>query len=218
MPRVIEYLRAHPIMVIALAVGVAGGLVLALTAPPPPQTPVVTPAPPVTVATPAAPQATPPAPVPTPVPAPTPTPRVVAGPVDAGRPDPFAPLVRAETGAAAERPGLVPPPAPLPPPLFPGQTPQQPGVTPSPTPPPKEASTAELVGILGDGAGAAIIKLGDKTYIVSRGDVILDKIRVTVVDIAKRLVILEQDGERFELKMGGVSHRHVAATEPSSIS
>ncbi len=216
MPRVIEYLRAHPIIVIALAVGVVGGLVLALTAPPPPPTPVVTPAPPVAVATPAAPQATPPAP--TPAPAPTPTPRVVAAPVDAGRADPFAPLVRAETGAAAERPGPLPPPAPLPPPLFPGQMPQQPVVTPSPTPPPKEASTAELVGILGDGVGAAIIKLGDKTYIVSRGDVILDKIRVTVVDIAKRLVILEQDGERFELKMGGVSHRHVAATEPSSIS
>jgi hypothetical protein len=91
-------------------------------------------------------------------------------------------------------------------------------MAPSPTPPPKEASTAELVGILGDGVGAAIIKVGDKTYIVSRGDVILDRIRVTVVDIAKRLVILEQDGERFELKMGGVSHRHVAATAPSSIS
>ena len=112
----------------------------------------------------------------------------------------------------------MPPPAPLPPPLFPGQIPQQPGAAPGATPPPKEASTAELVGMLGDGAGTAIIKLGDKTYIVSRGDVILDKIRVTVVDIAKRLVILEQDGERFELKMGGVSHRHVAATAPSSIS
>ncbi|MDI6771275.1 MAG: hypothetical protein QME77_01635, partial [bacterium] len=149
---------------------------------------------------------------------PTPSPRVVAGPVDAGRPDPFAPLVRSETGAAGERPGPVPPPAPLPPPLFPGQTPGQPGPAPSPAPPPKEASTAELVGILGDGVGAAIIKIGDKTYIVSLGDVILDKIRVTAVDIAKRLVILEQDGERFELKMGGVSHRHVAATAPSSIS
>jgi len=217
MRRVIEYLRAHPIVAVALAVGVVGGLVLALAAPPPPPTaPAVTPAPPVAVATPPAPQAT--QPVPTPAPAPTPSPRVVAGPVDAGRPDPFAPLVRSETGATGERPGPAPPPAPLPPPLFPGQTPLQPGMTPSPTPPPKEASTAELVGMLGDGAGTAIIKVGGNTYIVSRGDLILNKIRVTVVDIAKRLVILEQDGERFELKMGGVSNRHVAATAPSSIS
>ncbi len=74
------------------------------------------------------------------------------------------------------------------------------------------------MGILGDDGGTAIIKLGDKTYIVSRGDVILDKIKVAVIDIAKRLVIIEQDGERFELKMGGVRHRHVAATAPSSIS
>ncbi|MBM3471476.1 MAG: hypothetical protein FJX73_11905 [Armatimonadetes bacterium] len=219
MRRVIEYLRAHPVIAVALAVGVVGGLVLALTAPPPPPTTTeVMPAAPVAVATPAPPQVAQPVPTPTPAPVPTPSPRVVAGPVDAGRPDPFAPLVRAETGAGVERPGPVPPPAPLPPPLFPGQTPLQPGATPTPAPPPKEASTAELVGILGDGAGTAIIKVGDKTYIVSRGDVILDKIRVTAVDIAKRLVILEQDGERFELKMGGVSHRHVAATAPSSIS
>lgn len=216
MRRVIEYLRAHPIVAVALVVGVVGGLVLALTAPtPPPTTPAVLPATPVAVATPPAPQAA--QPVPAPAPTVAATPPMVAGPVDAGRPDPFAPLVRSETGAAGGS-GPVPPPAPLPPPLFPGQTPQPPGETPGPPPPPKEASTAELVGILGDGVGAAILKVGDKTYIVSRGDVILDKIRVTVVDIAKRLVILEQDGERFELKMGGVSHRHVAATAPSSIS
>ncbi|MBI3998689.1 MAG: hypothetical protein HY355_06610 [Armatimonadetes bacterium] len=120
--------------------------------------------------------------------------------MDAGRPDPFAPLISA-VGPGQPSGVPAPPPAPLPPPLFPGQQPQ-PGEPPAPPPPPKEASAAELVGILGDAGGVAIIKLGGQTFIVSRGDVIKEKIRVMVIDVTKRLVILEEAGEQFELKMG----------------
>ncbi len=209
MRKVADYLRTHPVVAAAIAIGVVGGLFLYLTTPPPVTQPAATPMPRVAVS-------------PTPAPA---APEVAASPapakpaapqvVDAGRPDPFSPLVRAETG----RTGLpaVPPPAPLPPPLFPGQV--QPGQvqpgqvpTPSPTPPPKDASTAELMGIVGDGGSAAIVKLNGQTHVVGQGDTILKKIRVVVIDITKRLVILEEDGERFELKMGGVSTRHAAAT------
>ena len=35
--------------------------------------------------------------------------------------------------------------------------------------------------------------------------------KVTVIDVAKSVVIIEQEGERFELRMGGVSGRNVAA-------
>jgi type II secretory pathway component PulC len=100
----------------------------------------------------------------------------------------------------------------LPPPLFPGQqqqpAPPAPAVTP---PPPKEASGAVLVGLVGDSGSVAIIRLGRETFIVSAGDVIKDKIKVTIIDVAKSMVILEQEGERFELRMGGVSGRNVAA-------
>ncbi|MDR7556455.1 MAG: hypothetical protein QN157_12725 [Armatimonadota bacterium] len=110
-------------------------------------------------------------------------------------------------------PGPVPPPAPLPPPLFPGQQiPGQPAPTPTPTPPPKEASTAELVGLVNDSVSVAIVRVGGQTYIVSPGDVIKDKIRVTAIDPEQRLVVLEEDGQRFELRMGEVRARHVAAT------
>jgi hypothetical protein len=70
---------------------------------------------------------------------------------------------------------------------------------------------AQLVGVLGDGGGVAIVRLEGKTYIVGAGDVILDKIKVAVVDVARFLVVLEQEGERFELKLGGVNGAHVAA-------
>jgi hypothetical protein len=76
---------------------------------------------------------------------------------------------------------------------------------------------AELVGIVGDSTSAAIIRLGGKTYIVSVGDIINDTIRVTVVDALKGLVILEQEGDRFELKLGGVSGGHVASSAPSGL-
>lgn len=149
-------------------------------------------------------------------PSPAASPRAV-GAVDAGRPDPFAPLVRAaEPGGG---PGGVPvlPPAPFPPPVFPGgQQAPQPGAP--PPPPPKEASAAALVGLIGENGGVAIIRLGKETFIVSRGDVIKDKIRVTIIDVVKRIVILEQEGEQFELKMGGVSGRHVAASASSRFS
>jgi len=136
----------------------------------------------------------------------------MAAPSDAGRPDPFVPLVRGGPGSGA-RPGSVPapPPAPLPPPLFPGQQQQQPAPAVTPPPPPKEASGAVLVGIVGDNGSVAIIRFGRETYIVSPGDVIKDKIKVTIIDVVKSIVIIEQEGERFELRMGGVSGRNVAA-------
>jgi hypothetical protein len=96
----------------------------------------------------------------------------------------------------------------LPPPVYP-QQPQPPAAT--PPPPPKEASGAVLVGIVGDNGSVAIIRLGRETFIVSPGDVIKDKIKVTVIDVTKSTVILEQEDERFELRMGGVSGRNVAA-------
>ncbi len=52
---------------------------------------------------------------------------------------------------------------------------------------------------------------------LAQGDLINNKIRVAVVDATKGLVILEEEGERFELKLGGVSGGHVAAIAPSGI-
>ena len=74
------------------------------------------------------------------------------------------------------------------------------------------------MGYVGDTGSAAVIKLGNETFIVSPGDLIRGKIRVTVIDANKRLVILEEEGERFELKMGGVSGAHVAASVSSIFS
>ncbi len=231
MRKSLEYLRSHPIIAAAIVVGLVGIIVIVLASSGPPPvadrplpsapTPGTTPGPQATPGgapgTPGAPAVatTPGQPAATPTPRPSPTARTVSA--NAGRPDPFAPLVRSE-GPGAQPAGVpVPPPAPLPPPLFPGQPqPGQPVPAPAATPaPPKDASTAELVGIIGDSGGTAIVKLGGKTYIVGQGDLILNKIRVTVVDVTKGLVILEEDGERFELKLGGVSGGHVAAIAPS---
>jgi archaellum component FlaG (FlaF/FlaG flagellin family) len=68
------------------------------------------------------------------------------------------------------------------------------------------------VGLVNDSTSVAIIRLGGVTYIVAPGDVIKDRIRVTAIDAEKRVVVLEEEGERFELKMGEVRARHVAAT------
>jgi hypothetical protein len=204
MRKAVEYLRAHPVIAGAVAVGLVLIVWLVATTPRPQPARVEQPAP-VPAATPAV-SATPvaqPAPAPVATPSPQPSPRPVAA-VDAGRPDPFAPLVAPAGGEGGITGVPAPPPAPLPPPLFPGQESGQPGAQPSPPPPPpKEASTAELVGLLGDGGGVAIVKIGGKIFIVSRGDVILNKIRVQVVDVNKRIVVLEEEGEKFELKWEG---------------
>ncbi|MDR7484261.1 MAG: hypothetical protein QN187_02940 [Armatimonadota bacterium] len=219
MRKALDYLRTHPIVALAILVGIVGVILLWPRSQPP--APVVQPAPPGPAPSPAVPSpgAPPPSagPQPTPSPAAAPPPRAAAAPpADAGRPDPFAPLVRPEAGGV--QPGLpAPPPAPLPPPLFPGQTPAAPEPAATP-PPPKEASGARLVGIVGETSGVAIVRIGEQTYIVATGDVILNKIRVTVVDVLKGLVVLEQEGERFELKLGGVSAPHVAVTASSGIS
>ncbi len=226
MSKAVAYLRTHPVAIVAIVVAVAG-IALLLLLPRQPSPAVSTPAPapavraagtpaPAPAAAPPGPQVTTPgAPAPAAAPAPVASPRSAAAAVDAGRPDPFAPLVRA-AAPGTDRGGLPPlPPAPLPPPLFPGQQPPQPGALPST---PKEAGAAALVGILGDGGAVAIIRLGKETFIVSRGDLIKERIRVEVIDVDKRLVILEQDGEKFELKMGGVSGPHVAASASSGIS
>jgi hypothetical protein len=223
MRKAVSYFRAHPVVAVALIVGVVAVVYLIATREGPPPQPAATPLPPAAPSpqAPGAPVATPsPAPQPTPQaaapqagasPAPTPGAAVLAG---AGRVDPFAPLVVAE--AARPAPGLVPPPVPLPPPLFPGQ-PGQPGAPPAaaptpPPPPPKEASTAELVGLVNDSIAVAIVRIGGQTYVVAAGDVIKAKIKVTAIDPERRQVVLEEDGERFELKMGEVRARHVAAT------
>ncbi|MGQ0548857.1 MAG: hypothetical protein ACT4PY_04205 [Armatimonadota bacterium] len=232
MRKAVAYLRTHPLIALLAVAGIAAILVLVVlpqrsrpldTSATAPMAPVAAtppaPAPAPAPAGPAAPgaavspgaptTAAPPAPAASPKPVASPRPGV---PVDAGRTDPFGPLVRQQQPGGGG--GLPPlPPAPLPPPLFPGQQPGQPGGPPVPAP--KEASGAALVGILGDGGAVAIIKIGKDTFIVVPGDVIAGKIRVEVVDVSKRLVILEQEGERFELKMGGVNGPHVAAAASS---
>lgn len=228
MRKAVAYLRTHPVIALLIVAGLAAIVVLFIL--PQRSAPVATPAP----APAPGPQAATPAPAPAPAspaspgavspgapaaaatPAPGAPPKASSIPVDAGRPDPFGPLVRpaAPGGGGSGLPPL--PPAPLPPPLFPGQQPGQPGVAPGP--PPKEASGAALVGILGDGTAVAIVRIGKDTFIVVPGDVIRDRIKVEVVDVTKRLVILEQEGERFELKMGGVNGPHVAAAASSHFS
>jgi hypothetical protein len=74
-----------------------------------------------------------------------------------------------------------------------------------------------LIGIVGNSGSVAIIRLENKTYIVSIGDVIMERIKVTAIDVAQGMVVLEQEGEKFELKLGGVNGAHVAATASSSI-
>jgi hypothetical protein len=212
MRKVVDYLRAHPAIAVAIAVGIIGVLVLW-----PRPTPVATPPPaPAPVVSPPSPQAAAPAPEPeaAPVPQATPTPRPAVGAVDAGRPDPFQPLV---VQAGAGQPTVpVPAPAPLPPPLFPGQ-PGQAGEAEAPAPPPKEASRAEVIGVMGDNGGVAVIRLEGQTYVVSRGDLIMGKIRVATIDASRGTVVLEQEGEQFELTLGGVNGPHVAATASSRI-
>jgi hypothetical protein len=180
MRKAIDYLRAHPIVAAAVAIALVVVVWLIATTPrsSPTQTQQTLPAPM------ASPAAAPPAVAPPPAPeaSPAPTPRVVAAAVDAGRPDPFAPLVVAASGERSETGAPAPPPAP---------------------PPPKEASTAELIGLLGDAGGVAILKISGRVYIVGRGDVILNKIKVQMVDVNKRVVILEEEGEKFELKWEG---------------
>ncbi|MGH2404503.1 MAG: hypothetical protein ACRDGN_08565 [bacterium] len=230
MRKVVAYLKTHPVMALLIVAGVAAiAMILVL-----PQR--STPVPPTTISPVAPPAGTAPAPAAAPgpvspapgaamtpsapltaaAPAASAPPKAAGGAVDAGRSDPFGPLVRsAQPGSTGS--GLPPlPPAPLPPPLFPGQQPGAPAV--APPPPLKEASGAALVGILGNGGGVAIIRLGKDTFIVVPGDTIMNGIRVEVVDVSKRLVILEQEGERFELKMGGVSGPHVAAAVSSHFS
>jgi hypothetical protein len=92
-----------------------------------------------------------------------------------------------------------------------------PGPAPTPAPPAKEASTAQLIGIVGNSGSVAVIRLDSKTYIVSTGDVIMEKIKVTAIDVSQGMVVLEQEGEKFELKLGGVNGAHVAATASTSI-
>jgi len=218
MQKAVAYLRTHPVIALAIAAGIAAIALLVVL--PQRSAPVSTPSPaqPITAAPPgpAAPAPVAPAQMtPEPSAVATPAPRIGSA-VDAGRPDPFVPLVKpVAPGSGGGGGGLPPlPPAPLPPPLFPGQQPGAPGAAPPP-PEPKEAGGAALVGVLGDGTAVAIIRLGKDTFIVSPGDLIMDRIRVQTIDVSKGLVILEQDGERFELKMGGVNGPHVAASASS---
>lgn len=205
MNRLLTLARRYPFAAVALGIAVVVLVWLFLSNR---ATTVVTPVPtsePTPAATPgpviAAPQ-----PVPTPVVIPPPPP-----PQAAGRADPFVPLVRSQ----AARPGPVslPPPAPLPPPLFPGGPgPGVPGGT--PPSPVAMATTAQLVGVLGDTGRVAIIRLGGKVYIVAQGEMIEERIRVELVDAKEGLVVLIENGQRFEVRfaprIGGVNTPHVA--------
>jgi hypothetical protein len=66
----------------------------------------------------------------------------------------------------------------------------------------KAVKSATLMGVIGDGDGVAIVRLGSETFVVTRGDRIRGTIRVVIIDVVNSVVILEEDGERFELRMG----------------
>ncbi len=139
-----------------------------------------------------------------PSPAATPAPAVASPPAPpqaAGRADPFVPLVSARAGPApGPRPVSLPPPAPLPPPLFPG--PGGPGPAATPPPPARLSQSAQLIGVLGDTGRVAIIKVGGQVYVVAQGEMIQNNIRVELVDAKEGLVILMEDGQRFEVRFG----------------
>ncbi len=207
MNRLLALVRRYPIASVALVIAIGAVSYLALTGrspspgagvAPTPQVTRVTPAPtspPVAAVTP-----TPPAPA---SPAPSP-----AAPQAAGRADPFTPLVKARVGGAPGlRPGALPPPPPLPPPLFPGPetspaAPPTPVTTPAPPPPPRVSEGAQLIGVLGDTGRVAILRVGGQIYIVAQGETIQDKIRVELVDANEGLVVLIEDGQRFEVRFG----------------
>jgi hypothetical protein len=64
------------------------------------------------------------------------------------------------------------------------------------------AAGAQLIGVLGDTGRVAIIKIGGQVYVVAPGETIQDKIRVELVDAKEGLVILIEDGQRFEVRFG----------------
>lgn len=207
MNRLLTLARRYPFAAVALGIAVVV-LVWQFLLNRPESATVVTPVPtftPTPAATPG-PVIASPQPVPTPVVVPPPPP-----PQAAGRANPFVPLVR--SGAARPAPVSLPPPAPLPPPLFPGGPgPGVPGGT--PPSPVAMATTAQLVGVLGDTGRVAIIRLGGKVYIVAQGEMIEERIRVELVDAKEGLVVLIENGQRFEVRfaprIGGVNTPHVA--------
>lgn len=224
MDRLLSYVRRNPAMAGIIGVLVVGVVYLLLTGgaqPPTGGSAVVGSAPsPVPAPAPAAASpgpgggVMPPPPTPAAVPPPPP-------PQAAGRADPFAPLVKPQTAPAAApvRPAPVPPPAPLPPPLFPSpEPPAAPGSPPAPAPeaptappsPQRLAAGAELVGVLGDGGGVAIIRVSNRTWIVSVGELIEDRVRVIKIDATNGVVILQEDGENFELRAEEVNPPYVA--------
>lgn len=204
MNRLLTLARRYPVAAIALGILVVV-FVWFLSSRPAPT--IVTPVPtsePTPAATPG-PVIASPQPGPTPVVVPPPPPQA------AGRADPFVPLVRSQ--AARPAPVSLPPP-PLPPPLFPGGP--GPGAPGGPTPPSPVAmaTTAQLVGVLGDTGRVAIIRLGGKVYVVAQGEMIEERIRVELVDAKEGLVVLIENGQRFEVRfaprIGGVNTPHVA--------
>lgn len=149
----------------------------------------------------------PPPPIPVPGAAPTTRgekPPIVADP-NAGRPDPFIPLVKPQSANAPPPPRGFP--APVPPPLFPGQVP--PGA--QPLPGGRLSDATRVVGLIsGTRFGIAIVTLSGRSYVVARGEMIEKKIRVAEINAKQGLVILIEDGQRFELRTGGVYGPHVA--------
>ncbi|MDR7428155.1 MAG: hypothetical protein QN152_04830 [Armatimonadota bacterium] len=214
MDRLVTLVRRYPVASLAVLVAVVAGVLLFRPSRPSAPRGVVQPRPALSPAPAVSPVPAPrmPAAEVSPAPAATPAP---PPPQAAGRPDPFVPLVTAQVARApaAPRPVSLPPPAPLPPPLFPGPpTPVAPApaapapapapeVTPPP-PPPRMAEAAELIGVLGDSGRVAIIRIAGQVYIVAQGEMIQNTIRVELVDAREGLVVLVEDGQRFEVRFG----------------
>lgn len=198
MNRLLALVRRYPIASAAAVVGIIAIVYLFAAQGPAPAPPAAQPSPaaPAASPAPAPPQAAPPAPA-------SPAPAVASpppAPQAAGRADPFVPLVRARVGPApGPQPVTLPPPAPLPPPLFPGPE-ASPGVPPPPPPPVRLSASAQLIGVLGDTGRVAIIRIGGQVYVVAQGEMIQDKIRVELVDATAGVVVLIEDGQRFEVR------------------
>jgi hypothetical protein len=200
MNQLTSLVRRYPIATAALVIAIIAGVFLLRPQRPPSAR---QPAPPQLAASPA-PQPEPqvsPAPQAAPAPAPASPP---PPPQAAGRSDPFVPLVSARAGPApGPRPVSLPPPAPLPPPLFPSPGGPAPAPAPAtPAPPPRLSAGAQLVGVLGDTGRVAILRLNGQIYIVAQGEMIQDRVRVELVDANDGLVILIEDGQRFEVRFG----------------
>jgi hypothetical protein len=207
MQRIRALIKKYPLAALALMLGGGFLVVTTVTGKEPKRPPTTTTAP----TPPPGPRPTgpsisaPPPPIPVPGATSQPVnPPTIADP-NAGRPDPFMPLVKPQSANAPPPPRGFP--APVPPPLFPGQVP--PGA--QPLPGGRLSDATRVVGLIsGTRFGIAIVTLSGRSYVVARGEMIEKRIRVAEINAKQGLVILIEDGQRFELRTGGVYGPHVA--------